>query len=261
MRSKGGPRAQRYTKWERSDLPHGGCGRVATPRQLTTTEGCKGRPLLDEGHEKEMSGKVNKVMSIYQIVIKAVDNFATQYRNIHHYEFFNYVPDGTQLQEFVDNVDAAYKSNLQGDISEDHDIYAYDVRRVDVGNLPSVQYIPTAGAWSGTDTSGELPHQVALLVTFKAETVFPRSSRTYLFGMCEGNNSVNGRASSTVISNAEDWAADMLEIEITGALNADKQAVQYGGDPRAVTDNNDLTTYSVNSIWATQRRRRTGVGI
>lgn len=200
-------------------------------------------------------------MSIYQIVLKAADNNHNQYRNVHYYEFFNYVPTSTQLQEAVDAIDTAYKSNLQSSLSDDFSFEAYDVRRVDIGDLPTVEYQATAGAWDGTNTSAQLPHQVSALCTFKAQTTFPRTARTYLFGFVEDANNAGGRVEASVLSQISDWADDMLELTITGDLNADKQAVQFGGTPRAVTDSNDLETHSERNNWATQRRRRSGVGI
>lgn len=200
-------------------------------------------------------------MSIFQLVAKAVDTEANEFRNVHHYEFFGYTPDNTQLQEFVDNVDGVYKTELQAFFHEDIEIYAYDVRQVDIGDLPSIEYVPTAGAWNGTASTNRTPNQVAAMATFKAVSSYPRSSRTYLFPCSETATNALGRVSAGVVDDIDDWAQAMLEIDITGGLNADKQAVQYGGSPRVVTDSNDLTTVVVRNIFRTQRRRTPGVGI
>lgn len=200
-------------------------------------------------------------MAIYQVVVKASEGAGDQYRNVHHYQFFNTVPSTTALQELVDGIDAAYKTNLQANISDSVTFDAYDVRRVDLGDYPTIEYVATNGTWSGTNTNDPLPHQVAALVLFKALTPYPRSTRTYLFGFTEGGNASNGRIESGLVTNLEDWADDMFTIETEETFDPDKVAVQYGGDPRVVVDENDVTQRTVRAVWATQRRRRRGVGI
>lgn len=199
-------------------------------------------------------------MSIYQIVVKGKAYDSEELRNIHHYEFFNYVPETSQLQELVDGIDTAYKSNLQTAFHDEIDFYEYDVRRVDVGDQPTRTFTATAGTWSGSSTADAIPSQVSAMVTFKALTAFPRSTRTYLFPFGANQLNSDGTVTSGAVNAMKDWADDMLEITITGGLNADKQAVKYGGDPRAVTDSNDLSQRSVKNVYATQRRRKVGVG-
>lgn len=200
-------------------------------------------------------------MSIYQVAVKAVMDSSEDYRNIHHYEFFGYVPDDTQLQEFVDGIDSAYKTYLQASIHSGLEVVAYDVRRVDIGDQPTIEYVATGGSWNGTASGAPLPFQIAALVTFKALAAFPRTTRTYMFPSSVNAVTSVGNIGSGTVTALENWGNAMLEIAITGALNADKQAVQYGGTPRTVTDANDVTIVMANPIWATQRRRRRGVGI
>lgn len=209
----------------------------------------------------ESLGKVNEHMSIFQITVKGRDSSNNEFRNVHHYEFPFYVPDSTALQEAVDAIDAAYKSNLQSQFSSNITFYAYDVRRVDIGDQPTIELTATGGAWAGTAADNKLPNQVSALCTFKSLTAYPRTTRTYHFPMTEGTNSASGALAATTQGLIEDWAADMLSLDITGQLDADKCAVKYGGDPRVVIDNNDVQVIKVGLIWATQRRRRSGVGI
>lgn len=200
-------------------------------------------------------------MSIFQIVTKASWDSVEQFRNVHHYEFAGYVPDTSQLQEAVDELDAGYKTNLQGHFVNEVQVYGYDVRRVDLGNQPAVEYEPTAGAWNGTVTGNPLPSQISPLVTFKALSTFPRTTRTYLFPVSNADGSTKGTPTQTLLDSMEAWADDILELDITGGLNADKTAVKYGGSPRAVTDNNEVTVIKCAEVFATQRRRKLGVGI
>jgi len=200
-------------------------------------------------------------MSIYQFVVKCQTSGGEQFRNIHHFEFPNYVPDATELQEAVDALDAAYKTNLQSDMSTALSVWGYDVRRVDQAELPTQQIIPTAGAWTGNSGGDRLPNQVAALVTWKAPTTFPRTTRTYMFPTVEGNLAPSGALVATYLLALAAWAADADVLAITGQDDALKVAVKYGGDPRVVVDYNYLSSVTISNVWATLRRRRPGVGI
>lgn len=200
-------------------------------------------------------------MSVYSIVAKYNYNALVEFRNIHYYEFFNYVPTTTELQEAVDAIDTAYKSRLQTFFADDVTFTGYVVRRLDVGGLPGSDFTATAGNWSGTNTNDPLPTQVAALVTWKAQTTYPRSTRSFIGGLTEANNGTDGKIQSGLITALENFASDMLSLAITAQVDADKVAVTISGTPPAVTDHNDVSTYSATPIWATQRRRRLGVGI
>lgn len=199
-------------------------------------------------------------MSIYQVTWKGLEFDSSQLRNVWHYEFFQYVPDLTQRQDFIDNLDILNKAQLQNFFHDEIDILGYDMKRVDVGGLPTEELIPTAGLWSGTASGDALPAQCSLLVTWKTATFYPRTTRTYLWPFTANNLSAGGILPTANVAALETWANAMLQIEVTGAGNPDKVAVQYGGTPRAVTDHNSLDTYVVNRVYATQRRRKAGVG-
>jgi hypothetical protein len=200
-------------------------------------------------------------MSIYQIVVKVIYDQVTEMRNVHHYEFPSYVPSLAELQEAVDGVDGSYKANLITGFVNEVDFYAYDVRRVDVADLPAVEMIATAGGWQGTSVIDPLPSQICALVTFKAPTTFPRTTRTYLFPMSEGNNDNSGTLNGALLGLLGTWADSLYTLIIVGNTNARKVAVKYGGSPRVVIASNELITRKVSGLWATQRRRRLGVGI
>lgn len=200
-------------------------------------------------------------MSILQIVVKARLGTSTELRNIHHYDFLSYVPDLTQTQEAVDAIDDAYYTHLRGLFNDQVVVYEYDVRRVDVGDQPTLTVESTRGNWSATGAAENLPSILAALCTFKAFTTFPRTARTYLFPMTEGQNSASGDLEPTTVEAIEDWADDMMTLDITGAADADKVTVAYGGEPRIVIINHSLTSKTVNPRWSTMRSRRGGVGI
>ena len=200
-------------------------------------------------------------MSVYSFVVKGKHTSNDEFRNIHYYEFPFYVPTIVQVQEAVDAIDAAYKTHLRSRMGTGFTYYAFDVRRVDVGEQPTLEYTATSGSWAGLETSEEIPFQNSALVSFKALAAFPRNARTYVFGWTENSNVSGGLVGSGSVTALGQWGAAMLELNITGDLNADKQSVEFGGVPRAVVENNDVTEVIVGNVWATQRRRRRGVGI
>ena len=200
-------------------------------------------------------------MSIYQIVTKGRDSSGNQFRNIHHYEFFGSVPDNTTLQELIDGIDAAQKTRLQSLVANTITYYAFDVRRVDVGDLPTIEMVPTAGAWTGSLSAAVLPYQVAAIITWKALTAFPRTTRAYIFGLTENASTTDSRLEAGVVAALTNLGNDLLTINVTTGIDPDKVAVEYGGDPRAVVDSNDVSVVMVSPFWGTQRRRRPGTGI
>lgn len=206
-------------------------------------------------------GKVNRLMSIYQIVTKARDTSQNEYRNVQHFEFPGYVPSNTEIQDAIDDLDTSYKANLQTLIRVNVEFYEYDVRRVDVGNLPAIPFQPTAGGWFGTNNANLLPRQVAPLISFKSLTAYPRNARTYLFGFTEDSSAAGGTLEPTSKAAIEQYAFDSGSLNVNGNTNALRQAVQYGGTPRVVVANNEVTSFIVRDDFATQRRRVRGVGI
>lgn len=149
-------------------------------------------------------------------------------RNIHHYEFPGYTPSTTELQEAVDAVDTAYKSNLQAQLVNDVQVYGYDVRRVDIGDQPTAEYNATAGDWVGSSAVDPLPPQLCAMVTWKAFSAYPRSTRSYLFPFNEGSSDGLGQVASGTFDLIDDFALDMITLSITGQTDASKVAVQYG---------------------------------
>lgn len=200
-------------------------------------------------------------MALYQLVVKGNSSDGNQLRNVHYYNIAGSTLDAAQQQELVDAVDFVYKSLLQSIFSDNVAIYAYDVRQVDLPDLPAIEYIATDGAWGGTENSDQLALQLCALTTFKSQTVYPRSSRTYHFPLTEFSNSGDGRLDPTSQTIFGAWADAMLELPIIGGINPQKATVKFGGDPRVVTDFNILQSNITARNFATQRRRKRGVGI
>jgi len=206
------------------------------------------------------SGKVNRVMSIYRVTVKALFNGPEDQFNVHHYEFPGYVPDETQLQEFVDNIAAVYEEQILQYHTALVSYEAIEVRRVDVGDLPSVDLIPDGWPVAGAATAPTQAPQVAALVVWKAATAFPRSTRSYLPVFFSAAVGPQGQVASAIRTVLAGFATIMEEIDITGDPPAQKVAVQYGGDPRVVVASNLVTAAPIPTAWGIQRRRRVGSG-
>lgn len=218
-------------------------------------------PLLPfVARTRETSGKVNKLMSIYQIVVKGLLNGSGQLRNVMHYEFPGYTPNDTELQSFVDNLDDDFRDYLEPLYASTVALTGYGVRRVDIGDQPEFEFIPTAGTWVGDDAGTQLPPQVSAMVTWKAPTAYPRTCRSYLWPMTESGNSTAGSIEATYRTAIFGWATDSMTVVVAGQSSAQRVAVEYGGDPRVVTAANVVETASNLATWRTQRRRRLGVG-
>lgn len=185
----------------------------------------------------------------------------TELRNVLHYEKSDGAADMATIQEAVDALDGMYKTHLRALFHTQVTVYAYDVRRVDVGDLPTFNIVPTAGEWAGTNGADPMPFQVSGLITWKANAPFPRTTRTYLFPFGEGYNSTGGKLAAIAVTPMTNFANAAMTIPIAAGIDWDKVAVKYGGDPRVVVDQNEVETFSITNVWATMRSRRPGYGI
>jgi len=199
-------------------------------------------------------------MSQYQIVVKGLLNNAGTLRNIHHYDFPSYVPTTTNLQAFIDEFDSNLKTRLQAYYASVVNIYAYGVRRVDVADQPEADFVPTAGAWNGSDAGDMLPAPNAALLRWTAPTQFPRNSWIFLFPMGESSNTGPGSILAATRSAVIAYGGDILTVVVPGADAAVRIAVRYTAAPRIISSFNVLTTVLVPTTWRTQRGRRLGVG-
>lgn len=199
-------------------------------------------------------------MSIYQIVTKAVYQATDGYRHVAHYEFPAYVPLVADIQDAIDDLDAAYKARWQTVFTDDIVLEGYDVRRVDIADQPTIGYVGPNNPWAGTNVGDCNVPQSALLCTFKALTTFPRTTRTYMFPTNSGTLSAGGRvdAATTIVLNA--WGADVVQLLVVGDTDAQKVAVKYTGTPPTVTSSNQVTIVTSSSNFSTLDSRKSGVG-
>ncbi len=198
-------------------------------------------------------------MTIYRVATIGHLQIGNEWQNVAHYEFTAYDPTVAEQQDFIDNLDASYKVELAPTWSNETGIDSYTMRRVDIGALPTGSFVATAGAFNGASSGDNLPKQSAGLVTFGAFTVFPRTTRTYLPPCTEVNSNANGEPDTVYINAMDLWALGVLTVPVVGQVAAIKNAVKYGGTPRAVIASNPVLSTLVKVVWASQRRRRIGI--
>lgn len=182
-----------------------------------------------------------------------------EWRNVIHYEFPSYVPTTGELQEAVDELDGDYKTGFQAIWPNEFGMDQYEARRVDLPDLPSAFFTATAGTWIGTASQDLLPLQTALLVTWKAPTAFPRTTRSYLPAGTEADNDTQGDPNPALITIANAFAVAVINLSITAQVDARKVAVKYTGTPRSVTTSNTIVTFVTKTVWASVRKRRIGI--
>lgn len=200
-------------------------------------------------------------MSIYQFTIKGNAATFAALRNVHHYEFPGYVPTQDEYEECAQGLADAYATYLFDTFSNQVDFNSIDIRRVDVGDLPTANFIPSGWPDTGNATAVMLPPQVSAVVTWKSPFEFPRSTRTYLFPFTSSALTTLGFITSSVLTALDNFGLALEELAITGQVDAQKVAVKYAGDPRVVTASNIVFQTNATNIYATQRSRRYGVGI
>lgn len=200
-------------------------------------------------------------MSIYRITIKARHSTSGAMYNIHHYEFPGYVPEQTEAEEMLQGLVDIMEEEWLTYVSDDVVFSEVEYRRVDIGDQPTAVFVPAGWPINGSDVNNCLPHQVAAVMRWVGDTEYPRSARAYLPVFGADALSAAGLISLTVQTALNGAAPLYEEIPVTGQVDAQKVAVQYGGDPRVVTAANIVSARNVDPSWGIQRRRRAGRGI
>lgn len=163
-------------------------------------------------------------------------------------------------QTIIDEIADAYDTNLGTWLSDDWNLYGFDVYDKTIPSVPGIEYTPTGGTVSGSNVSGYLPAQIALLVTFKAAVSPPNTNRKYVPGFTVASTS-DGLFVASVLTAAGNWADQLLDLATGTSLAVVYEVVALNQLDGTVTGGNPLETAVPKAIPATQRRRRINVGI
>lgn len=200
-------------------------------------------------------------MSIYRITVKASHSTGGAQYTTHHYQFPDYVPTAGELLEVVQGLADIFEETLLALFFSGVTFQEIEARRVDIGDQPTEILVPDGWPIVGTGAGNSFPSVVAAVLRWTAPTEFPRSGRVYLPSFIVGAGGSGGGLSTAVLAVMDTAALAMEEIAVTGQVDAQRVAVHYGGDPRAVTAFNLLFARPTHPQFGVQRRRRAGRGI
>lgn len=179
--------------------------------------------------------------------------FDEDVQNVFHLQSNNTgsVADATADAAIVTWLDDAY-NNLSAEISD-------ELERVDIVIQNLTEGTPARfSMWdtypTPSDTNTPLPLQVSALVTFPSNTV-KSIGRKFVAGFTEADNVDPGVPDSSIISVLSTWATDILSAITLGTGLLEAGNFNYNTSTFAKWLFAQIATF-----WATQRRRRAGVG-
>lgn len=197
-------------------------------------------------------------MADFQVVTNQLLDTGVQ-NNVMYWQ----LPDNqaATIQGFADALRTSYVDNVEAVLSSSWTLESITVRQMD-GGLPFSQEIAfTAGALAGDSNAAIIPAQCALLVSTSVLGGKPNRGRIYFSALTVSANTNNGRVLSTTGLLFEDLVEEWRDGLDTGAGNAFLRIARPNFSLNDWTLDNPVETVIHRSIWATQRRRRPGVGV
>lgn len=180
-------------------------------------------------------------------------------RNVFYYETAHESLSAAQLQEVADDIRALYVAQIgAANISNDWALYGVSIRRVDVAGIPGIDVGFTSGTLSGTATNESLPSQIAMLAHGVSYVAKPNRVRSYLAGLVE-NHLVDGYWAAAAMTQRLNLINALDTLTIDG-VSWERVAAQWNTAHTLVDDWNQIATYFISDVPATQRRRRIGRG-
>jgi hypothetical protein len=125
-----------------------------------------------------------------------------------------------------------------------------------IAPVPFPAVIATAQAGVGTQANDPLPPMASMLISTRTNVTGPKGrGRVYLPFWGEGQSDIDGKPSAAAMALATAWGNDILD-SVTVANGADSiimDPIVYSKVTPAAR--NVMTTFTVKTQWATQRRR------
>jgi hypothetical protein len=179
--------------------------------------------------------------------------------NVTNWEF----PGNTlaMKQQFADVIRNLYAVNLASALTNQWSMQSMTFRQMDGGGAFTEIIDFTSGELVGTSAANMLPTQTALLVSLGYLGPRPNRGRIYFAGLTEDSNNGSGE----VLSSTRDTFAGVVEAMADGITLTGGAAFLRIARPDYSTNtwtlNNPVETVIGRTFWATQRRRRKGVGV
>jgi hypothetical protein len=196
-------------------------------------------------------------MSILRCVLHGKYSYGDETRNVFH--FGGADADTSNAQTVLDDLITALMTPATN-FGDGYSFIGGTFYDEATPGVPGVFLTPTGGDKTGTSTSDELPGQVALLINMWAPTTRPNRKRSYMAGLTEGAVTA-GLWASTVITNWNGVCDDLLDFDTITGLDVRLGAFGPDSGSPPIPSINYITEYRVESVPATQRRRRRGTGI
>lgn len=169
--------------------------------------------------------------------------------------------DEAALEAYADAVRASFVTHILSMMSDDWSLDSLTVRQMD-GGLPFSQLVGfTLGQLVGGATGENLARQTALLVSTAALAGRPNRGRLYFGGLTEFTNTALGNAQATHVDAFEAMVLDWANGLTTAVGDAFLRIARPNFLTNLWTASNAVSFVSGRTIWATQRRRRPGVGV
>lgn len=201
-------------------------------------------------------------MAVFQVVHK-MTLLQQEVRNIYYYETITGNPSASEWQDICDEIRSDFATTIGAStFSNNWKFWGIDYRQVDTAGLPSFSVLPTSGDLDGTNANDDLPTQIALLVTAKANVTKPNRVRTYYCGFTE-ENTTDGLWGATIRGLVEDFFDDQTVLNAAGTNELQRVSAQWNTGHTAVVAYNNVAAApgKASEVPATQRRRRIGVGM
>jgi hypothetical protein len=167
-----------------------------------------------------------------------------------------------ELEAFADALRASFASGgIAAPMSNLWSLNSIQARLME-GDGPFSQLVGfTSGAFAGVNAVAPLPLQSALLISLSALAPRPNRGRIYFAGLTEDANTTSAQVLSTTRDIFEalvtEWAAGLTTSEGDAFL----RIVRPNFTTNVWTLFNPVDFVVSSQEWATQRRRRRGVGI
>lgn len=166
------------------------------------------------------------------------------------------------LQGFADNLRGTYVvPDVIASLHTSWSLQSLTVRQMDGGGAFSQLITFGLGALSGTAIEHLLPTQDALLISTGFLGPKPNRGRIYFGGLTEAANEAGGVTNATVRGLFRQMVEIWRDGVATGAGNAFLRIARPDFLNNTWTLNNPVESVIARGFWATQRRRRFGVGV
>jgi hypothetical protein len=179
--------------------------------------------------------------------------------NVTYWQFPDNLAD--TLQDFANSLRASYVTWVDDAFHTSWTYQSITCRQMDGGGAFTTLVVPTSGALAGTNTNNLLPYASALLISTGFLGPKPNRGRIYFGGLTEESNNLDATIFSTHRTNFEGLVKAWRDGLTTSQGSCFLRIARPNFTANNWTLNNPVESVIARTQWATQRRRRPGVGV